>query len=113
MRMTETTMKQFATVGAALRLRELDTERAQIMSLFPDLQPTPGLVSHPFAPGNGAELVGVLTSEPVANQYPEAGTRKGKRLHLSPERRAAISLRMRKYWKAKRALKAKKAAAGQ
>jgi hypothetical protein len=90
MRLSDATVKQFATVGAAMRLRELDAERAQILTAFPDLAKD---IIHtvPLAPES--------QPEPVTPR--SRGTRKRRRLTV--EQRKAISARMYKYWKAKRA----------
>ncbi len=76
---------QWAKLGAAARLREIDEERAAIYKAFPDLK------------GQRSQATG------VSSQGPQ------KRARFSAEGREAISEGMRKYW-ARRKAKAARAA---
>jgi hypothetical protein len=77
----------FARHYASTRLRELDTERAEIVRLFPDL------ARATVAPG------AVASSAPAPARKP-----------MSAAQRKLISARMSRYWQERRAAKAKKAA---
>ncbi len=75
-------LHRLARVGAQARLQELERERALILRAFPGLEAgVPGSV--PANPGGGE---------------PRARRRRG----MSAAQRKAVSLRMRKYWAARR-----------
>ena len=83
---TRSPKEEWARVGAFVRLKELDLERAAILAAFPDL-------------GSGRVLRSVVAgSAPSA----KAGGRRRRR-KLSAEARARMSEGMRKYWARRRA----------
>lgn len=86
----DATMKQYAEVGAGIRLRELESERQRILVMFPSLNGNSSSEVHPPT----------VAADPVANQYPEPGVRARKR--MSQKQKQAISKRMRAYWREKR-----------
>ncbi len=79
-------LHRLARVGAQARLEELERERALILKAFPGLQ-----AGH-------------------AGRLPDsrAASRAGRRRGMSAAQRKAVSLRMRKYWAARRKAKAAK-----
>jgi hypothetical protein len=77
--------EEWAKVGAAVRLKELDQERAEILAAFPEL--------------GGGRAARVAASPARAGRT--AG-RKARR-KLSAEARARMSEGMRKYWARRRA----------
>ena len=79
-------MHRLARVGAQARLVELERERALILRAFPGLER--GL------PGGSPET--------------KAASRPRRRRGMSAAQRKAVSLRMRKYWAARRKDKAAK-----
>src|SRR5262249_30499010 len=96
-------LRQWARHGAAIRLRELEAERAAILREFPDLR------TGRRGPGKG-QASGVAKA---------TGGRRRRRRKLTPEGRAAISRAAKARWARQRAGatkkakgKSKKAAAG-
>lgn len=79
-------MHRLARVGAQARLVELERERALILRAFPGLE------------------AGLPRSSPETN----AASRPRRRRGMSAAQRKAVSLRMRKYWAARRKDKAAK-----
>jgi hypothetical protein len=86
-------MKQYAEVGAKIRLSELDSERARILELFPSLSDTNGNRNQYPAP-----------AEQWA-QAPVAVRRARRARHMTEFQRQAVSKRMKAYWRKKRAEK--------
>lgn len=77
-------LKEYARRGAELRVRELNAELAEIFRTFPDLRSAPpaGYTD------DGASL--------------RRGGRKRTRRNMSAAARKAVSVRMKKYWAARR-----------
>jgi hypothetical protein len=78
-------LKQFARWGAEVRVRQLQLELAAIYKIFPDLRNKP------------------YTDD--GQQVGPTGSRRRRRKMGNAERRA-VSLRMKKYWAARRKEKA-------
>lgn len=78
-------LKDLARRGAEARLRELDAERADILSAFPDLRPV----------STGRR------SRTVAN--PDQPKPERKRRAMTAAQRKAVGERMKKYWAERRA----------
>lgn len=79
-------MHRLARVGAQARLVELERERALILRAFPGLE----------------------ASRPGSSPETTAASRPRRRRGMSAAQRKAVSLRMRKYWAARRKEKAAK-----
>jgi hypothetical protein len=93
------TLKALAARGAALRYAELTAERDALVATFPAL--------------GKRELYTTLSRDPKVNAhalvsaYTDAIGPLPKRRAMSPAQRKAVSLRMSKYWAAKRVEKVK------
>jgi len=99
-------MQELARVGARLRLTEIDTERREILSTFPELRlrtkrsarpkrSTTTMTNTTVRATNGSGRVRVV------KQTAPVRTRR----RMSPKARKAVSVRMTKYWAARRAEK--------
>jgi hypothetical protein len=80
-------LHRLARVGAQARLEQLERERALILKAFPGLE------------------AGMPASFPARTA---PGARKRRRRGMSAAQRKAVSVRMRKYWAARRKAKAAK-----
>ena len=80
--MDQRELRRLARLGAAARLAELDRERAALLRVFPDLRSAARLAQ---------------ASSTGAGDQP---TR--RRRHMSAAARRAVSLRMKRYWAARR-----------
>lgn len=78
---TRVDMKKFALVGAAARLAELQGEIQRIYQSFPSLRRGP---------------------KPAPSSDPPVVRRRRGRKKMSAAARKAVSLRMKKYWAAKK-----------
>ena len=78
-------MRQFASLGAKIRLQELDEERSHILATFPELNARRSVVA------DKVEL------------------KKRMRATMSAQARREVSVRMKKYWAKRRKAKAQKA----
>jgi hypothetical protein len=87
-------LRQLARHGAAARIQELEAEIAAIRASFPDLS------------GARRPRRGRRPGRPAA-AAPAASAAQRKRRTMSPAERRAVSLRMKKYWAARRAQKTK------
>ena len=74
-------LRQLARAGAEARLQALDSERAALLRMFPDLR-------------SGAR---------AADAPQKIGRPRGRRSPMTPAERKAVSLRMKKYWAERRA----------
>jgi hypothetical protein len=83
-------LRRLAQIGAAARLAELERERATLLRLFPGLRATSGRRSG--------------TSNTVASDGTGRGRRRRRR-GMSPAARKAVSIRMKRYWAARRKAK--------
>jgi hypothetical protein len=86
--MKQAELRHLAKIGAAARLAELDRERAELLRLFPGLR-----ASSAASASNGGGL----------------GAGRRRRRGMSAAARRAVSIRMKKYWAARRKAKASKA----
>jgi hypothetical protein len=80
--MSKLDLKEYARRGAEVRLRELQAEAAEIFRAFPDLR---GGVAIAMGPGRGSEVGNGRSRKP-----------------MSAAARKAVSLRMKRYWAARR-----------
>jgi hypothetical protein len=87
--MDQQELKRLARLGAAARLAELNRERAALLRNFPGLRAASD-DSSPAEEGTGR------------------GGRRRRRGGMSAAARRAVSVRMRKYWAARRKAKAAK-----
>jgi len=78
-------MRQFASLGAKIRLQELDEERSHILATFPELNARRSVV---------ADKVEI---------------KKRKRATMSAQARREVSVRMKKYWVERRKAEAQEA----
>jgi hypothetical protein len=87
-------VQSLARLGAERRLSELAEEARSILAAFPDLHRSDLPFSHTSArrPGNGA----------AADGLQHAGNGR-QRSPMTAAQRKAVSLRMKKYWAARRA----------
>jgi hypothetical protein len=83
-------LRRLARLGAAARLEELRKEEEAIRRAFPDL----------FGGGRGRRRA----RQPTASSR----VRRRKRARMSAAKRRAVSVRMKKYWAARRKEKASK-----
>jgi hypothetical protein len=103
------TLKALAARGAALRYAELTAERDALVATFPDLNVR---IDDGQILGKRA-LYAQLRRDPQVNAhalvsaYTDAIGPLPKRRAMSPAQRKAVSLRMSKYWAAKRVEKVK------
>lgn len=79
--MQRDTIRHYAALGAATRLRKLTDEEAQLRRAFPEL---------------------------LSVNQNHATARAGRAHHMSAAQRKAVSIRMKKYWAARRKAKAQK-----
>lgn len=84
--MDQTSLQRLAEIGAAQRLAEIDQERAALLRSFPALR--------------GGTATASRRSTRVRRVKPTA--RRRRRSTMSAEARKAVSLRMKKYWAARR-----------
>jgi hypothetical protein len=82
--LTPQQVRQFARLGAAARLAQLDAEIAAIKAVYPEL------------------AKGGAPAEPAAQKV-AATPKRRRRYRMSPEARKAAAERMRKYWAERRA----------
>ena len=96
--MAQFDLKSYARHGAQARLRELAEEAKQILKVFPDLSASVDQDELPlnFIVRRGAQKRAAAT-----------GVRRGRR-KMTAAQRKAVGERMKKYWAARRAAKAKK-----
>lgn len=87
-----TRVLELARVGARIRLTEIETERKSLLGAFPELKLN-GVTGHT----NGAPQ-----ARPNGHSNGETARRR-----MSPKARRAVSLRMTKYWAARREAVAK------
>lgn len=87
--MTRANLRAFARIGAMRRLEELKQEEASIRSAFPEL----------FRPGRRPAQGGAAAKAAAPKR------RRRKRSKMSAAQRQAVSVRMRKYWAARRKAK--------
>jgi uncharacterized protein YciW len=86
----ETSLQHFAVIGASVRLQELLNERVAIEEFLATL-------TNGETPAGHERLQAAATSPAWKN-----GARKKATQTFSAEQRAAVSRRMRAYWKARR-----------
>lgn len=79
---TDADLRELARTGAEARLRALEAERAALLRMFPDLR-------------SPVRATGIKASQPRQ--------RRGRRRPMTGAERKAVSLRMKKYWAARRA----------
>jgi hypothetical protein len=98
----QSTLREYARLGAERRLQELRTELASIKNVFPEL----------FRPGRRAgsqSSVGVsAASAATASDEGTGGAprrRRRRRGGMSDAQRRAVSERMKRYWAARRKAK--------
>lgn len=77
-------LRRLAQIGAQARLAELESERANLLSVFPGLRK-----AHPAADAPSTAPAGVK--------------RRRRRSNMSAAGRKAVSERMKKYWASRRA----------
>jgi hypothetical protein len=80
----DSTLREFALVGARARLATLEAEIAALVGTFPELRRARS-AAKPAAPVAGA------------------GRKRGRKQPMSAAERRAVSERMRKYWAERRA----------
>ena len=87
-------VKEWAQLGAARRIQEIEAELAEIRRAFPGL--------------NTALRAGrrVQSGGASGTQVPEGDTTPRKRRTMSAAQRKAVGIRMKKYWAARRKEKA-------
>lgn len=90
--LTQQELRRLALVGAEARLRELEQERATLLRIFPGLR--------------GSRNASIGT--PATRAASQPGRRRRRR--MSAAARKAVSQRMKRYWAARRAGRAKGAA---
>jgi hypothetical protein len=78
-------LRRLAQIGAQARLAELESERANLLSVFPGLRRT-----------HGRAAAAPSTATPVTK-------RRRRRSNMSAAGRKAVSERMKKYWANRRA----------
>jgi len=88
-------MKDLAARGAAVRIAELEAEIASIRVAFPRLRGTSGAGTSRGRRGRSRGA-----ASPTAN---DEGKPRRRRRAMSAQERKAVSLRMKKYWAARRA----------
>ena len=90
--LTRDQLRQFARLGAQARLAQMDAEVAVIKAAYPDL-------AGRLKPGRPARPVVAVPEAPVAAKRP-------RRVHrMSAAERRAVSVRMKRYWAARRKAK--------
>ncbi len=94
--LTPLELKQLARVGAAARIKELETEIASLRRAFPSL-------------GSGQERTALASSGPAPSKPGRKAktARRGRRSPMSAAERKAVSIRMQKYWAERRKAKEK------
>ena len=92
-------LHRLARLGAQARLEELRREEAAIRQAFPELF---NKSTRPIALTSAGEGGGAAGAAPV-------GKRRGRKRAMSAAERKEVSLRMKKYWAARRKAKAAQA----
>jgi hypothetical protein len=91
---TEDRMREFALLGARARIRELESEIADIRRVFPELSKA--------EPSREVTQAQPAHQKPARQKPARQKLSRRKRPSLSPEARKASSERMRKYWEERR-----------
>ncbi|MFB3854021.1 MAG: hypothetical protein ACE148_09395 [Vicinamibacterales bacterium] len=97
--------QRLARLGAAIRLRELETEIDEIRTALQGLAGAAGTVSRPASKWHG-RWAAAGRQEPAHEERGAPGKEKkkpaGKKRQLTPEQREAIRDRMKRYWARRR-----------
>jgi len=89
MALTPDQLREYARMGAAVRLAQLSDEIKMIHAAFPELRPRTSKTSKPSVVGSAS-----AENEPT--------TRKRRRRKLTAAEKKFISERMKKYWAARK-----------
>lgn len=79
----DSTLREFALVGARAKYAALEAELASLVATFPELAKSRGVKAGTAAPGR----------------------KRGRKKPMTPAERKAVSERMRKYWSERRSAK--------